>query len=319
MDLETELQAALDDFHRLTDELSAKFTDDVRKAAVPEKIYHYTNDTSLRGILESKIVRMTNIFNLNDPSEIKHGYFCAVDILSTLAKSGTLKQRDFASRFAALYPSKVEQVADIFVTSFSKQKDELGQWRAYADDGTGYLLEFDTSTLEGIFLKKHGTANGLYGTFDINYRTSQIQAIMRLLATKALTLVDLPYKIKASLSQTQAYLTNLSIRLAQSVLETSVYFKHEGYEAEDEYRFLQMWDVLNPPPTGSVFRKDEVVRFRELTWMTPEVNALTGVFIGPAADRDKCQRYVEECFRVTNVAPVPIGFSKIPYRSMRKN
>ena len=127
MDLETELQAALDDFHRLTDELSAKFTDDVRKAAVPEKIYHYTNDTSLRGILESKIVRMTNIFNLNDPSEIKHGYFCAVDILSTLAKSGTLKQRDFASRFAALYPSKVEQVADIFVTSFSKQKDELGQ------------------------------------------------------------------------------------------------------------------------------------------------------------------------------------------------
>ena len=319
MDLQKELQAALDDFHRLTDELSKEITDNAREVSAPGKIYHYTNDTGLRGILESKIIRMTNIFNLNDPSEIKHGYFCAADVLSNLAKGGTLEQQSFSGRFAALYPSKVERIADIFVTSFSKQKDELGQWRAYAEDGTGYLLEFDTNILESIFLNRHGIASGLYGTFDINYRTAQLQAIMRRLATLALTFVDLPYQIKASLSQTQAYLKNLSIRLAQSALETSVYFKHEGYEAEDEYRFLQMWDVFNPPTTGYVFRKDEVVRFRELTWMTPEVNALTGVFIGPAADKDKCQKYVEECFRISNITPVSIGFSEIPYRSMRKN
>jgi hypothetical protein len=46
----------------------------VSKREVPPVIYHYTNDLGLRGILETGVFWLTDIFNLNDPSELRHGF-----------------------------------------------------------------------------------------------------------------------------------------------------------------------------------------------------------------------------------------------------
>jgi hypothetical protein len=44
-------------------------------------IYHYTNSAGLKGILESGNLWFSDIFGLNDPSELRHGLGCAIDIL----------------------------------------------------------------------------------------------------------------------------------------------------------------------------------------------------------------------------------------------
>jgi Protein of unknown function (DUF2971) len=44
---------------------------------------------------------------------------------------------------------RLADVVKFFALSFSATFDELGQWRAYADDGRGYALGFDTEKLEG--------------------------------------------------------------------------------------------------------------------------------------------------------------------------
>jgi hypothetical protein len=108
---------------------------DMQKA--PAVVYHYTNDAGLRGILETGRLWLSDIFSLNDPSELRHGISSAVNILESKAKDGPQAAKVFAKNFATLDVG-VERSAHFFVLSFSSDGDDLGQWRAYADNGRGY-------------------------------------------------------------------------------------------------------------------------------------------------------------------------------------
>ena len=38
--------------------------------------------------------------------------------------------------------SNIEKTLEFFIASFSRDRDDLGQWRAYADDGRGFAIGF---------------------------------------------------------------------------------------------------------------------------------------------------------------------------------
>src|SRR6266436_1255367 len=69
-------------------------TVEARKAS--PVLYHYTNDTGLAGIIESGKLWFSDIFALNDPSELRHGLGIAIDLL----KSRTTKERPEIDVFA---------------------------------------------------------------------------------------------------------------------------------------------------------------------------------------------------------------------------
>jgi hypothetical protein len=75
---------------------------------------------------------------LNDPSELRHGIFLAQDMIKTVqAKAGHAKY--LCQMMADLFSH--ENFSDhlqFFIASFSRDRDELGQWRAYADNGRGF-------------------------------------------------------------------------------------------------------------------------------------------------------------------------------------
>ena len=85
----------------------------------------------------------TDYRHMNDPSELIHGMELVRDFtrrlepgvdgriglwLQTLADM--LSERDFSDIF------------DFFIGSFSRERDDLGQWRSYADNGRGYAIGF---------------------------------------------------------------------------------------------------------------------------------------------------------------------------------
>jgi hypothetical protein len=114
---------------------------------------------------------LTDIFSMNDPSELSHGFSYAIRILKrraweakksvTAEDAGQAKElvpgnaEERANAFFNKGPDGIvnqDRLADVvkfFALSFSATFDELGQWRAYADDGRGYALGFDTEKLEG--------------------------------------------------------------------------------------------------------------------------------------------------------------------------
>jgi hypothetical protein len=167
-------------FDKKADEIVNGFLRTVDAQAAPPLIYHYTDDAGLRGILESGELRLTDIFYLNDPSELKHGFSIAVKELSDRAKAGPAESRFFADTFSDFLESGLQTTAHYFVCSFSSDGDDLGQWRAYADNGRGYTLGFDGKLLEDVFVRANGVAIPSNATFPVTYDDSVLADLQRL-------------------------------------------------------------------------------------------------------------------------------------------
>ena len=76
-----DMKDALIKFDAAAEAIVKSFLDTVESQEPPKIIYHYTNDVGLRGILESGQLWLSDIFNLNDPSELSHGFSHAVSDL----------------------------------------------------------------------------------------------------------------------------------------------------------------------------------------------------------------------------------------------
>jgi hypothetical protein len=152
--LPAEMQRAIEVFTQNTSDLVNSFRRQISVKPPPPIIFHYTDDVGLRGILETGTLRLTDIFYLNDPSELRYG--CKLDNeFMTAAKAAEAEERlaieEFAGNLAGKLQHGIPQVANMFVLSFSEAGDDLAQWRAYADNGRGFALGFDAHMLEQAF------------------------------------------------------------------------------------------------------------------------------------------------------------------------
>ena len=77
---------ALDAFRREAENVVASWVKTLGEPA--PVVYHYTNDVGLYGILESGHLWLTDIFKLNDPSEVDHGFSRGIDILKRKVANG---------------------------------------------------------------------------------------------------------------------------------------------------------------------------------------------------------------------------------------
>jgi hypothetical protein len=148
-----EIDAILDTFSAETEEVVNTFSQEMVKAPAPATIYHYTDDRGLAGILESGRIRLTDIFGLNDPTELRHGLSPAIKLLNAARRDDRFEIKQFSGNLAAMLHGGIEQVAHFFVCSFSKAGNDLGQWRAYADNGRGFALGFAAAPLEQAFAR----------------------------------------------------------------------------------------------------------------------------------------------------------------------
>src|SRR4030043_709504 len=84
----------LEDVFSQAEEIINSFPRKPAEKPPPPLIYHYTDGTGLRGILESGKLWFTDIFSLNDPTELRHGLNSAIEILKQL-KNNKSQELDF--------------------------------------------------------------------------------------------------------------------------------------------------------------------------------------------------------------------------------
>src|ERR1700746_652095 len=97
--LPADMRAEVGKFDAAADEIIKSISRSLDAREPPPIIYHYTNDAGLRGILESGKLWLTDIFNLNDPSELSHGFSQAASILTNRAAGGHQATKVFAQAF----------------------------------------------------------------------------------------------------------------------------------------------------------------------------------------------------------------------------
>ncbi len=310
------LTDALEKFAGEAGKVVASFTAPLEAQQPPPIIYHYTDDVGLRGILETGQFRLTDIFYLNDPSELEHGFSHAIKILNEKASHGSPNSKVFAKQFSTFVSQRgLQESANYFVCSFSSSGDDLGQWRAYADNGRGYALGFDAKALETAFTKEDGAPIPNNTTFPVTYRDDLLANLHQQIVESMFDLISLPNGTGLERPVFLEYMKELDVYLTVCVLHASVFFKHEAYSNEKEYRFLQIHRGDLPPPQVRLrSRPYTLIRYREFDWRRAGSDTLKRIVVGPAADHDKAPQFVKDCLRMFHAGAVEISRSEVPYR-----
>ena len=311
-----DMRDALEKFNDEATEIVHSFLGTLDSQQPPPIIYHYTNDMGLKGILETGQLWLTDIFSLNDPSELTHGFSVAINALTSRIANDFLAGQKFAKNFAAFaQQGAISKTAHFFMCSFSSCGDDLGQWRAYADNGRGFALGFDAKALENGFTKKGEETIPNNTTFHITYKDAQLFGIQSQIVEKMHNLISLPGGRGLQNATITVYMAELQMLLTLYMLQTTLFFKHEAYANEREFRFLQIHKANEPPTVKVRTRPYVLVKYREFDWRSVAANALKRIVVGPAADYETASEFAKDCVGLFHPCKVEVIRSEIPYRA----
>ncbi|MDP1699788.1 MAG: DUF2971 domain-containing protein [Aestuariivirga sp.] len=311
--LPADLKAALLKFEKTGEETIDRFTASVNSFEPPDLLYHYTDDKGLKGVLETGNLWFTDIFNLNDPSEIAHGFRKALELLDRLTRPRMPIHETFLRGFTNFVDKGgLGAAANFFTCSFSLASDDLGQWRAYADNGKGYALGFDAKELDESFM---GDPKNNPSTFLVTYNDAKLDELFLKIINAGMELIALPRGKGLAQQQARIYMVQFSTMFSVLMLNASLYFKHEAYKNEEEFRFLQTFRKDLPPNCKTRSRPYSLVKYREVNWKKVAAKSLRRIVIGPAADITKARQFAEDCCKEFYASPIEIIRSKIPYRA----
>lgn len=104
-------------------------------------IYHYCSPQTFLQIIERKCLWLSSTNNMNDSSEGRW----YLDLVKDVLRDNELELGDDWCDSAINYLES--NLRPSYITCFSTEKDLLSQWRAYADNGSGLAIGFESDDL----------------------------------------------------------------------------------------------------------------------------------------------------------------------------
>ena len=233
-----------EDFANLWITMSNALLDARAKHGCPEPvtdtIYHYTSMPILEalgpiGAPVSKWTkwRATALAYMNDRSELLHGLekiSSSIRNYLPAATNATVRS-GLVAIIAALEATKSSAASrEVFCACFSANGDQLGQWRGYADNGSGICLGFDYATL-----KSPGFLNGFI--IWVLYDEKAQQTVSDAIAIEVEAFLASENVKGNYLNDSDAILKVIVAFL----IALAASFKHEGFSEEAECRWLYFY------------------------------------------------------------------------------
>ena len=111
-------------------------------------LYHYTDFAAFDGIIKCAELRLNNILNMNDASEMRlfmNGICKAVT--DKLNQAGEIEK---SRKTAAFFENEMEEVFhySAYAACFSKYRDDAAQWERYGHLGQGVCIAFHEDLMQ---------------------------------------------------------------------------------------------------------------------------------------------------------------------------
>jgi Protein of unknown function (DUF2971) len=288
---------------------------------ITEPLYHYTDSHGLKGIMESGQIWFTDYRHLNDPSELKYGLDMtrrAAEKIAAATADGFLAT--FLNLFIDMFQHhQFEDTLDFYIASFSRKRNNLGQWRAYADNGRGFAIGFARTMFE---IESHSTDCRLPEFLGpVFYPEFQVFNRLHAVVKKAAAILQETFSSHTSLLQntalTDAFMQHFAREMiAQPLILYCLTAKHEAYAHEQEVRLVIRGQsaVLRPHVTTRL-RGREIVPY--IKHPMPVRANIHEIVIGPAAPTDT-DRTLRVMLNSLGIDPTNINIdqSRIPYRAL---
>ncbi|SFS88453.1 DUF2971 domain-containing protein [Sphingobacterium wenxiniae] len=286
-------------------------------------IYHYTSLHSFISIIESQSLYCTNLNFLNDKKEYKFGI---EQIKSVLEK---FKQEGFSQNIVEKFEKHIDKIvnSERFVTCFSKSGDMLSQWRAYANQGKGISIGFDSSKLSRSLYQ---SVKATHVEYDEKYQLQVIEELIRVSIAF--------FEERKDLIEWEDYgyewmITTAVIGFLGEIISS---YKSASFKEEKEYRFE--YSV----PNNEFYGEEEPIHFRtsetaiipfiiletehkryERTWIDKDYPKpqtvidklpIKEIIVGPSLDFELIKLGINQLLKKYNYEGVEIKCSNIPYR-----
>lgn len=194
-----------------------------------------------------------------------------------------------------------------YVGCFSKSDDDLGQWRAYADDGCGVAIGFE---LDDIIEENEKRLSGLHRT-EVHYDTTQHKRAAEEILREY-------YPVFGDKNRSRAEVQTSIVLARLKLTRLSVSFKTCEFRAEKEHRL-----VWSSPAETTLMNSDVKVQFRTgKGTMIPFVeikaphSTIKRVMLGPRFGNSESEETLKLFLKMKKFA-VPEGFidrSRAAYR-----
>lgn len=209
------------------------------------RLYHYTDLTGLRGILEHRSFWLTHAYALNDPKELEYGLSMASSMIGHAISAhdpGTPVHRALTQMRISL-GTTFGLMQHVFVASFCEGGDILSQWREYGGRGGGYSIGLDISA---------DTQFGIPGAdlvervpffrkvlYDEGEQRALIQRFLDRFAATVTVAVEGSAKSLLPADERGEAPVWLAAHAANFLFDLAVSFKHPAFAEEREWRWIR--------------------------------------------------------------------------------
>ncbi|MGH7022223.1 MAG: DUF2971 domain-containing protein [Caulobacteraceae bacterium] len=312
-----ELQAALDQFQ---DWCQVELNAEEERDRVVEPLYQYTSAAGLQGILESEAMWFTDYRHLNDPSEVRHGMARAQEVFEAAVEGTDGRAGLFLKCVADLFSHENMATAfDFFFACFSTAGDDLGQWRAYGDNGRGFAIGFAPEMFSPRPPEPGQPPEDRSFVGRVRYEPEEILERSRRPILHAADLFLATAEENRELMRDKAvgwpFMRELGgLLIAEQLVWHALTSKHHAYKNEREVRALMMGSgsMLKGAIKTRMRGSAEFVPYIALPWSVLEPGNIVEVVAGPAATAQVAERLLA----ASGLPGVAVNPSDIPYQPL---
>lgn len=256
-------------------------------------MWHYTSVDVMASIFanERPTLRASNVLHLNDSAELKHGLNALKSLFNNMANNSAEFTQNLLEKML-----NDEYDPEIYSFSLSKSKNSLYQWIAYCPPQGGIALGFDLPDI--LDKQKIGKEELFYLPLPAKPGHGQIPQYGKCHYFREIEQVESDWiEIRAHKDPEVNLLTN------------AIFYKHEAFHFEHEYRLFFHPTPDNPDCIPIQFNGNK-----------PYVNfhfkreVLKQVFVSPRGDKKLTVRTVKKILRLNGLGHVDIVVSDIPFR-----
>lgn len=275
-------------------------------------LHHYTTNHGLIGIVNSQGFFASPSFSLNDPKEMNHGLemieqtcielsfnLQASDLERKIAKAVLESEIIKAKRYPHWYPT-------VILISFSESKDNLSQWRSYADDGNGFVVTIDPAAID-FNTQTFASVNGSWAFYKCEYDPQKQKSII--LDYLKVIAKEMPYLDEHTAED-----------IGQNILivlwELVSVFKHQSYEDEKEWRVRTSIPPSNRNLELDYYASGKTIKASKLLSIANR-NVIRSITMGPRNNPESAELGIQVLLAKSNLNnknTIQTFMSTAPYR-----
>jgi hypothetical protein len=275
-------------------------------------IYHYTNAKGLLGILKDGKIWATDVFYLNDQTEVQFGIELTRRVVADLLEEANAEEPERLQVLRLVDPDTWEPLRSAkhaHVACFCGDGDLLSQWRGYGGGIGGYALGLDADVLKRNAGDQYSVVEVLYGSQgEPHVRTVLERAVRGIVTGGAADWTD---------DEGRGFTSSfVHYKLLEEILPR---LKAEAFEQECETRLVRNVSVMGDHKIQQRFRPvgPLVVPYIELDLKDPSTGQLPlrSLVVGPNPHPHLAKESVAQLLASNEYDPSIVISSKVPLRA----